>query len=205
MSDKIIHAEYVASNVHWKACPHPQNHEYAFTGRSNVGKSSLINMLCNRKKLAHVSKTPGKTKTINHYLINGEWNLVDLPGYGYAKIAQSTRGKWLKILDDYLKKRSNLVNTFVLIDINVPPQKIDMEFVDYLGGHFLPFSIVFTKTDKLSKNKLNQSLDAYKKELYKNWEHLPPFFLSSALMKSGIDEILEYIFSLNNSIVLNKE
>lgn len=196
----INSAEYVSSHPTYKSLVHGNNHEYAFIGRSNVGKSSLINMLTGRKKLALVSKKPGKTKQINIFLINNSWNLIDLPGYGYAKVSKSERYRWSQSISDYFLKRRNLVNTFVLIDFNIPPQEIDLEFINYLGESMLPFSIVFTKADKVKPGQRNKNLNIYKKELLKTWEELPPVFLASSTKGEGRIEILDYIFKLNESI-----
>lgn len=197
-------AEFVSSYTSWKSCDYSNNNEYAFIGRSNVGKSTLINMLSGKKKLALVSKTPGKTRLINLFLINSEWNLVDLPGYGYAKVSKTERYEWTKLIDEYIRKRKNLINVFVLIDSNIPPQLIDIEFVNYLGENQIPFSIVFTKIDKGSKNNTNKNIQNFQKELSQHWENPPPSFRCSGITKSGKDDILEYIFQLNKEITLTK-
>ncbi len=197
---KINKAEFVISNTDVSKAPQDPLPEYAFIGRSNVGKSSLINMLTNRKKLAKTSGTPGKTQLINHFKINDEWFLVDLPGYGYAKTSKSSRKKFQKLITDYFKKRKNLVNAFVLIDSRHEPQKIDLEFMRWMGENGIPFSIVFTKADKLSSNELGKNLRKYKLRLLKEWQSLPEIFISSATSKLGKNEILNYIERLNDSI-----
>ncbi|HBX52345.1 MAG: YihA family ribosome biogenesis GTP-binding protein [Bacteroidetes bacterium RIFOXYA12_FULL_35_11] len=199
----IKKAEYLISNTEIKKCPAPVKHEYAFIGRSNVGKSSLINMLTDRKGLAMTSAKPGKTKTINHFFIDDKWYLVDLPGYGYAKVSKTTKEKWDKIIDHYILKRSNLICTFVLIDSRLEPQKIDMAFMEWLGMNHIPFVIVFTKIDKLSSSELNKNLTAYKKRLLLTWESLPEIFISSAETGTGKKEILNYIGQLNKDVPLS--
>lgn len=201
---KINTAEFLMSNQTYTSCPDNLMHEYAFIGRSNVGKSSLINMLTGRSKLAKTSGTPGKTQLINHFLINKNWYLVDLPGYGYAKIAKTEREKWKKMINDYLLNRKNLICVFVLIDSRIPPQKNDLEFMEWLGLKRIPFSIIFTKIDKLSSSVLQKNLIKYKTELLKQWESLPEHFLSSATSSFGKDDILNYIDKLNKSIDLKK-
>ncbi len=192
----IQSANFVKSSANYLQCPPMDKPEYAFIGRSNVGKSSLINAITNNRKLAKTSGTPGKTQLINHFLINEDWFLVDLPGYGYARISKVIREKWEKMIMDYLFKRLNLMNTFILVDSRHEPQKNDMELFQNYGANQLPFTIVFTKTDKLNKNQLSKNISAYKKELFKQWEELPPMILSSAVDKKGIDEILD---SIDNS------
>ena len=174
-------------------CPKPTLQEYAFIGRSNVGKSSLINMLCNNNKLAKTSATPGKTQLINHFLINESWYLVDLPGYGFAKTSKTSRTKFETIIFDYCKKRETLVCLFVLIDSRLPLQKIDMEFMLWCAETEIPFSIIYTKTDKNSKNELSKNIKNIEKELLKTWEELPNSFISSAEKNVGKDEILDFI------------
>ncbi len=196
----INKAEFVISNTDVSKAPQDPLPEYAFIGRSNVGKSSLINMLTNRKKLAKTSGTPGKTQLINHFKINDEWFLVDLPGYGYAKTSKSSRKKFQKLITDYFKKRKNLVNAFVLVDSRHEPQKIDLDFMRWLGENGIPFSIVFTKADKLSSNQLGKNLRKYKLRLLKEWQSLPEIFITSATSKLGRDEILNYIERLNESV-----
>lgn len=201
---KISKAEFVISNTDVKKCPNPNKPEFAFIGRSNVGKSSLINMLTGKKNLAKTSGRPGKTQLINHFLINDHWFLVDLPGYGYAKTSKTNRAKWEKFIAEYLTKRANLLNTFVLIDARLPPQKIDLEFMNWLGEKQLPFAMVFTKTDKLSKGALQKNLAVYKIEMMKFWEVMPPHFTSSSTAKTGREEILQYIDEINGFWDKNK-
>ncbi len=186
-------AAFIQSVIDHEKCPPPNKPEFAFVGRSNVGKSSLINYMTGYDKLAKTSGTPGKTQTINHFIINNEWFLVDLPGYGYAKVSQEQRAKWIAMLHNYLDLRTNLVNTFILVDSRLEPQKNDIEFINWMGLHNLPFSVVFTKTDKLSSGKIAQNVEMFKKELLKFWDELPPIFLTSAEKRSGKEEILEYI------------
>lgn len=192
--------EFVKSAPKWSDCPEPNQPEYAFIGRSNVGKSSLINMLANRKDLAKTSGTPGKTQLINVFLMQESWFLTDLPGYGYARVSKSKRGDFEKMITNYLTQRPNLVNTFVLIDCRIPPQKIDLEFMEWLGENQIPFSIVFTKIDKISSAALQKALLNYKKEMLKTWESMPQVFTSSATSKIGRLEILNYISSLNEQL-----
>ena len=196
----IKKAEFVISNTDVNKAPQDPLPEYAFIGRSNVGKSSLINMLTNQKKLAKTSSTPGKTQLINHFKINDEWFLVDLPGYGYAKTSKSSRRKFQKLITDYFLKRKNMVNAFVLVDARHEPQKIDMEFMSWLGEHSIPFSIVFTKADKLSSNELGKNLRKYKMKFLKEWESMPKTFTTSATSKLGKDEIINYIERLNDMV-----
>jgi len=190
---KIKEAVFVVSNTEVKLCPQDQKPEVAFIGRSNVGKSSLINMLVNNKNLAKTSGRPGKTQLINHFLINGEWYLVDLPGYGYAKASKTSREKWEKFIAEYLTKRETLFNVFVLLDSRLEPQKIDIEFMNWCGEKRIPFSMVFTKIDKLSSSALQKNLAKYKKEMLKYWEALPPVFTSSSESAFGKEKILNYI------------
>jgi GTP-binding protein len=199
---EIKDARFIVSNTDVKKCPRPDKPEYAFIGRSNVGKSSLINMLTGRKSLAKISGKPGKTRLINHFLINEEWYLVDLPGYGYAKIAKKEREKWEKFLRNYILKRENLYNLFVLIDSRHKPQTIDLEFMEWLGISQIPFSIVFTKTDKLKPEELEVSKKNYTTKLLETWEAVPPVFISSAEKGIGREEILRYIGKINT---LNRE
>jgi GTP-binding protein len=194
-------ARFIISNTSYKKCPEPVIPEYAFIGRSNVGKSSLINMLTNNKNLAKISVKPGKTQLINHFIINDDWYLVDLPGYGYAKTSKKNRELWSGFLKEYLLKRQNLVCIFVLIDSRIKPQKIDLEFMYQLAMNRLPFAIVFTKTDKISGNQVAINVNDYFTEMKKVWETLPSYFISSSLSKKGREEILEYIEQLNHSEV----
>lgn len=195
----IKSAEYIISNSVWNKCPKHDKPEYAFIGRSNVGKSSLINKLTNRKNLAKTSAIPGKTLLINHFFINNEWYLVDLPGYGYAKIGKSSREKLEKMIKGYVLQREELVSLFVLIDVRHKPQKIDMDFIEFLGINGVPFSIIFTKADKLSVRELKMNLENYKKSLSEQWEELPPIFVTSSETGVGREEVLDYIESLNNN------
>ncbi|MEE4286019.1 MAG: ribosome biogenesis GTP-binding protein YihA/YsxC [Mariniphaga sp.] len=196
---EIKEARFIVSNTKVEKCPRPDKPEYAFIGRSNVGKSSLINMLTRRKALAKISGKPGKTRLINHFLINENWYLVDLPGYGYAKIAKKEREKWEKFLRNYILKRENLYNLFVLIDSRHSPQPIDLEFMEWLGLGQVPFSIVFTKTDKLKPEELEVNLKNYEAKLLESWESVPPMFISSAEKGVGREEILQYIGKINTS------
>lgn len=193
----INEARFKISNTDIKKCPKPNMPEYAFIGRSNVGKSSLINMICNNKKLAKTSGKPGKTQLINHFEINGSWYLVDLPGYGYAKVSKTSRQKWQKFIEIYLTKRENLMNVFVLVDSRHEPQKIDMEFMEWLGVNGIPFSIVFTKADKLTSNALAKIQKGYKKEMLKKWESMPPTFITSATSSLGKEKLVKYIEDIN--------
>jgi GTP-binding protein len=181
-------------------CPKDTKPEYAFIGRSNVGKSSLINMLTNNRKLAKTSSTPGKTLLINHFIINKEWYLVDLPGYGYAKRSKKEVDRLDQMIRGYILQREQLVNVFVLVDIRLEPQKIDLDFIEWLGLSSVPFSIVFTKADKLTPNKARQAVEAYSKTLAQTWEELPPMFVTSAEKKEGRDALLDYIDQINKSV-----
>lgn len=192
--------EFIKSAPKWSDCPEPDRPEYAFIGRSNVGKSSLINMLADRKDLAKTSGTPGKTQLLNVFLMEESWYLTDLPGYGYARVSKSKRGEFEKMIANYLKQRPNLVNTFVLIDCRIPPQKIDLEFMQWLGENQIPFSMVFTKIDKISSAALQKALLNYRKEMLKTWESMPQVFTTSASAKIGRLEILNYISSLNEQL-----
>ena len=198
---KIKKAEFVISNTEYKKGPEDGKPEYAFIGRSNVGKSSLINMLTDKKKLAKTSGRPGKTQLINHFIINDEWYIVDLPGYGYAKASKQSRAKWEKFIVEYLTNRQSLVTIFVLLDSRLDPQKIDIEFMNWCGEKQLPFSMVFTKTDKLSSTALQKNLAKYKKEMVKQWAELPPVFITSAESKFGQEKLLNYIDELNKAIL----
>jgi GTP-binding protein len=197
---EIKTAEFSISSSTVSQCPKDAKPEYAFIGRSNVGKSSLINMLARNKKLAKTSATPGKTLLINHFIINKEWYLVDLPGYGYAKRSKKEVARLDQMIRGYILQREQLVNVFVLVDIRLEPQQIDLEFIDWLGQSGVPFAIVFTKADKLTANKANQSVEAYKKKLLETWEELPPVFLTSAEKKQGRDEVLDYIEQINREL-----
>jgi ribosome biogenesis GTP-binding protein YsxC/EngB len=199
----IKSAEFVISNTDYLKCPDSKLPEYAFIGRSNVGKSSLINMLCNRKDLAMTSSKPGKTLLINHFLINNNWHLVDLPGYGYATAGKKMRDQLQDIIESYILKREQLTCLFLLIDCRHEPQKIDLEFMEWLGDNAVPFSIVFTKLDKLSHVKGIESIRAYKDKLEEQWEELPPIFLTSSEKRLGRDEILGYIEEINKSLVIS--
>lgn len=197
---EIKTAEFTISAPNVGMCPADTKPEYVFIGRSNVGKSSLINMLCRNKKLAKTSSTPGKTLLINHFLINREWYLVDLPGYGYAKRSKTEVKKLEQMINGYILQREQLVNVFVLVDVRHEPQKIDLEFVDWLGASNVPFCIVFTKADKLTAAKVKANVDAYKKKLLETWEEIPPVFISSSETRVGRDEILNYIDTINKSL-----
>ena len=190
---KIKEAVFVISNTDVKECPSDAKPEFAFIGRSNVGKSSLINMLVGNKNLAKTSGRPGKTQLINHFIINKEWYLVDLPGYGYAKVSKTSREKWEIFIAEYLTKREPLLNVFVLLDSRLEPQKIDLEFMNWCGEKQIPFSMVFTKIDKISSTALQKNLAKYKKELLKYWDALPPVFTSSSESAFGKEKILNYI------------
>lgn len=197
---EIKSAEFVISNSNVKKCPEGDRPEYAFIGRSNVGKSSLINMLTNRKGLAMTSQKPGKTQLINHFLINDAWYLVDLPGYGFAQRGKEGRENIRRIIEDYILEREQLTNLFVLLDCRHEAQKIDLEFMEWLGENGIPFSIIFTKTDKLSRSRLQENIQKYQEKLLENWEELPPIFYSSSEKKEGKEEILDYIDGINKSI-----
>ena len=181
-------------------CPKDTKPEYAFIGRSNVGKSSLINMLCRHKGLAKTSATPGKTLLINHFIINKEWYLVDLPGYGFAKRSKKEVAKLDQMIRGYILGREQLVNTFVLVDVRLEPQAIDLEFMNWLGMSGVPFSILFTKADKLSATKVKLNVDAYQKKMLEAWEEMPPFFITSAEKGTGREEVLDYIEKINKSL-----
>ena len=197
---KIKSAEFVISNTDVSLCPKDNLPEYAFIGRSNVGKSSLINMLTNYKSLAKTSGKPGKTQLINHFIINQEWFLVDLPGYGYASVSKNKRKTFQKFIKDYFDQRMQLACTFVLVDSRHAPQKIDLDFMEFLGTSGIAFCIIFTKADKLNKSTLPKNVAAYKKELLTYWEELPPYFISSSTDKTGRDEILDFIQNVNDSM-----
>ena len=197
---EIKTAEFTLSSPMVSMCPRDTKPEYAFIGRSNVGKSSLINMLCRNKKLAKTSQTPGKTLLINHFIINKEWYLVDLPGYGFAKRSKKEIGKLEQMINGYILQREQLVNVFVLVDVRLEPQKIDLEFIEWLGQSSVPFAIVFTKADKLTQNKVAQQVEAYKKVLLETWEELPPYFVTSSESRVGREELLAYIDTINQSL-----
>lgn len=196
----IKSAQFVISNSDVRKCPQDNRPEYAFIGRSNVGKSSLINMLTDKKRLAMTSATPGKTLLINHFLINDEWYLVDLPGYGYAKRSKSQSEKLQQIISGYVLGREQMTCLFVLIDCRHEPQKIDLEFIEWLGENGIPFSIIFTKADKLTRTALANNIATYKKRLLEEWEELPPIFITSAESKTGREELLQYINEINSTL-----
>ena len=193
----ILTSEFVISNTDLSRCPADGKPEYAFIGRSNVGKSSLINMLCGRKKLALTSARPGKTMLINHFLINGSWYIVDLPGYGYARRSKTDIAKFGSIIDYYVTNRAELTCLFVLIDSRVPPQKIDIDFINRAGTKGIPLAVVFTKADKPNDRGLRANVEAMRTQLAEIWEELPPMFVTSSLRKTGKDELLEYIHGIN--------
>ncbi len=194
---KITSAEFVMSNSDVDKCPNNPIPEYAFIGRSNVGKSSLINMLMQRKGLAKTSGRPGKTQLINHFLINKNWHLVDLPGYGYARVSKSSKKTFQKFITQYFEKRQQLVLGFVLIDCRHEPQSIDLEFMEWLGESQIPFAIVFTKADKLKPNALKRNIDVYAEKMLETWEEMPMYFITSAGNGTGRDELLDYIEQIN--------
>ena len=196
----IKSAEFVISNSQVSKCPTTGLPEYAFIGRSNVGKSSLINMLTGKKGLAMTSQKPGKTQLINHFIINGAWYLVDLPGYGYARLSKDGREKLKSMIEDYTLERKELVCLFVLVDSRHEPQKIDLEFIQWLGEEGVPFALVFTKADKLTKGRLSANLEAYKARLLEEWEELPPIFVTSSEQQLGRDELLSYIEGINTTL-----
>lgn len=193
-------AEFVISNTDVKKCPDSALPEYAFIGRSNVGKSSLINMITAHKGLAMTSQKPGKTQLINHFLINKSWHLVDLPGYGYARLGQSNREKLKTIIESYILDREQLTCLFILLDCRHEPQKIDLEFIEWAGEHGVPFALVFTKADKLSRGRISANVEAYKQKLRESWEELPPIFVTSSEKKEGRDELLAYIDEINQTL-----
>ncbi len=193
-------ARFVISNTDAAKCPAGNLPEYAFIGRSNVGKSSLINMLCNRKDLAKASAKPGKTLLINHFLINDAWYLVDLPGYGYASAGKSVRERLRKMIEDYVLERAQLTSLFVLIDARHEPQQIDLEFMEWLGENEVPFAIVFTKSDKLSPTRLRENLQVYRDKMLEGWEEMPPCFITSSEAKTGKDELINYIERINEQL-----
>ena len=195
----IKEASFVVSNSDYQKCPKPDKPEFAFIGRSNVGKSSLINMLTGRKKLAKTSGKPGKTQLINHFLIDNQWYLVDLPGYGYAKTSKAKRSEWGKMIEEYLINRENLQLVFVLIDSRLDPQRIDLEFIQWLGENGIPLAIVFTKVDKQSVNKTQSNVAKFRKTLLRSWEELPPLFASSAETGVGKEELTAYVQDIVNN------
>ncbi len=194
---KIKSAEFVMSNSDVAKCPKEQFQEYAFIGRSNVGKSSLINMLMQKKSLAKTSGRPGKTQLINHFLINKSWFLVDLPGYGYAKVSKSSKRVFQKFITEYFSKREQLALAFVLIDCRHKPQKVDLEFMQWMGENQVPFSIIFTKQDKVKPNALIRDIEAYKEKMLETWEEMPNYFVTSSSNGTGRDEVLNYITEVN--------
>ena len=196
----IKSAAFLQSNTKIDKLPAANKPEYAFIGRSNVGKSSLINMLTNKKQLAKTSSTPGKTITINHFIINNEWYLVDLPGYGFAQRSKKDRAAWKDMLDEYIKNRKNLVSMFVLVDSRIEPQKIDLEFINHLGELQMPFSIIFTKVDKIKELELQRNLQVYKEKLAEQWEVIPDIFITSSEKEVGKDDVLNYIDGLNEQL-----
>ncbi len=197
---EIKKAEFVISNTDYRKCPDTGLPEYAFIGRSNVGKSSLINMLTNQKGLAKTSVRPGKTQLINHFIINDEWYLVDLPGYGYARTSKTSREKWQKMISDYMLKREALVNVFVLVDSRIPPQKIDLEFINFLGMNGIPLSIIFTKIDKQKQREIAATVNTYKKTLAETWETLPEMLMTSSVSRYGRDQVLDRIDEINQQL-----
>ena len=197
---EIKTAEYVISSPTFSMCPKDSKPEYAFIGRSNVGKSSLINMVCRNRKLAKTSATPGKTMLINHFIINKEWYLVDLPGYGYAKRSKSEIDKLDRMIRGYILQRQQLTCVFTLVDVRLEPQKIDLEFINWLGQSGIPFCILFTKADKLSQQKVQLSVEAYKRKLSETWEEMPPMIVTSSEDRRGRDELLDYIDSVNKEL-----
>ena len=197
----IKSAEFVLSNSDVEKCPKSLIPEYAFIGRSNVGKSSLINMLTNKKSLAKTSGRPGKTQLINHFLINGDWHLVDLPGYGYAKVSKSSKKTFQKFITQYFSKRTQLVTAFVLIDIRHLPQPVDLDFMQWMGENGIPFSIIFTKADKLKPNAVKKHVEDYKNILLESWEEMPNYFITSSSKVIGQDEVLGYIQELNDNMI----
>lgn len=197
---EIKQATFVVSNTQVAKCPTHKLPEYAFIGRSNVGKSSLINMLTNHKGLAKTSSKPGKTQLINHFLINKEWYLVDLPGYGYAKVSKQSKKTFQQFITDYFKKRRELVNAFVLVDIRHEPQKIDLEFMQWLGENAIPFAIVFTKADKLTEKQIQEHVTSYSEILLQQWEEMLPYFITSSENRLGKEDLLSYIETINQSL-----
>ena len=201
---QVKFVDFIGSFPNEQSCPQTDKPEYAFIGRSNVGKSSLINMLTGRKNLARVSNTPGKTQLINYYLVNDNWYLVDLPGYGYAKISKKKRQEWEKMIANYLQRRDGLQCAFVLIDSNIPPQKIDVEFINWLGEMQIPFAIIYTKTDRLSRPKLEPNIRAIQEELLKYWNELPQQFITSSSKNTGREDVLDFIEQINGMVTSNE-
>ena len=197
---KIKTAAFIVSNSDVGKCPKDKRFEYAFIGRSNVGKSSLINMLTNHKNLAKTSGRPGKTQLINHFLINKSWFLVDLPGYGYARVSKSVKRKFQKFITDYFEKREQLISAFVLVDIRHDPQKVDLEFMQWMGEKGIPFSIIFTKADKLKPKAIDKHIEDYSNEILKTWEEMPQYFTTSSSNALGRDEVLNFIEDTNSQI-----
>jgi GTP-binding protein len=206
---EIINASYLISSPSVDQCPKPDRPEYAFIGRSNVGKSSLINMITNKKELAKVSSSPGKTQLINHFTVvstdKKEWYLVDLPGYGYAKRSQSQRKQWQKMIEQYIRKRENLTNLFVLVDSRHDPQKNDIEFINQLGEWQIPFAVVFTKSDKSTVKEAANNVNNFMKVLSESWEEPPPFFVTSAVKRTGAKQLLQFISAMNNEFYDSKK
>ena len=201
---EVKKAVFVVSNTDYRKCPDSGLPEYAFIGRSNVGKSSLINMLAGNKGLAKTSVKPGKTQLINHFLINNEWYLVDLPGYGYAQTSKDSRGRWLKMINDYLLKRETLANVFVLVDSRIPPMKIDLEFINFLGTNGIPLTIVFTKIDKQNQREIAATVNRYRQVLSETWEELPDMIMTSSVTRFGRDRLLQYIDEINHLLKSNE-
>lgn len=196
-----LDAQFIISNSTVAGCPPANLPEYAFIGRSNVGKSSLINSLVGQRKLAKTSGTPGKTQLINHFMVEQQWYLVDLPGYGFAKVSKNMRASWTKMIKDYLEQRQNLLCLFVLLDVRLEPQRIDLEFMQWIGQNGLPFAMVFTKADKLSGSRVDQHVAAYKRTMLKQWTEMPPYFVTSAETARGRDELLNFIRELNQEYI----
>lgn len=201
---KIKSAEFVISNSEVSKCPDSKLPEYAFIGRSNVGKSSLINMLTERKSLAKISGRPGKTQLINHFLINGSWHLVDLPGYGYAQVSRSVKKTFQKFITAYFEQRQQMICAFVLIDSRHKPQPVDMEFMQWLGEHQVPFCIIFTKADKLKPGALKRNIETYSTEMLQTWEEMPQYFITSSSNATGREEVLEFIDQVNEQVEKNR-
>jgi GTP-binding protein len=202
---QVKKAIFISSYDDYKKCPTKDTPEFAFIGRSNVGKSSLINMLTNNSKLAKTSSTPGKTQTINFFSINDDWNIVDLPGYGWARVSKESKSRWDLMNMEYMLYREQLQLVFILIDSRLDPQPIDLEFIQWVGEQEIPFSLVFTKADKQTRNKTNTTIAKFTNELYKTWDELPPIFITSSETGSGKDEILEYIEEVNHSFKASKK